>query len=159
MVHINACFFCFYLLFQCIGLAITSNRNGQQVGSIVLTGDYLAFRFHTCNIVVKKNVSNIKYYLYAFPPSRLFDYASGFILGRFFICHKNMRLVKKKATFLEIISVNIIIGYLLIFPYISDYFSRSIMYLPGAALVIYVFAIGKGKISGFLAVHLWLLPE
>jgi len=27
--------FCFYLLFQCIGLAITSNRNGQQVGSIV----------------------------------------------------------------------------------------------------------------------------
>ena len=59
---------------------------------------------------------------------------------------------EKKATFLEIISVNIIIGYLLIFPYISDYFSRSIMYLPGAALVIYVFA-------DFLAVHLWLLPE
>ena len=50
-------------------------------------------------LLLKKNVSNIKYYLYAFPPSRLFDYASGFILGRFFICHKNMRLVKKRQYF------------------------------------------------------------
>ena len=50
-------------------------------------------------LLLKKNVSNIKYYLYAFPPSRLFDYASGFILGRFFICHKNMRLVKKRQHF------------------------------------------------------------
>ena len=102
-------------------------------------------------LLLKKDVSNIKYYLYAFPPSRMFDYASGFILGRFFICHKKYEISEKKATFLEIISVNIIIGYLLIFPYISDYFSRSIMYLPGAALVIYVFAIGKGKISGFFS--------
>lgn len=49
------------------------------------------------------------------------------------------------------ISINIIIGYLLIFPYISDYFSQSMMYLPGAALVIYVLAIGKGKVSGFFS--------
>lgn len=58
---------------------------------------------------------------------------------------------EKSATFLEIVSLIIIIGYLLIFPYVSDYFSRSMMYLPGSVLVIYVFAIGKGKVSRFFS--------
>ena len=56
-------------------------------------------------LLLKKNVSNIKYYLYAFPPSRLFDYASGFILGRFFICHKNMRLVKHNYRIFAYLSI------------------------------------------------------
>ena len=102
-------------------------------------------------LLLKRNASNIKYYLYAFPPSRQFDYVSGFKLGRFFICHKKYVIGEKSATFLEIVSLIIIIGYLLIFPYVSDYFSRSMMYLPGSVLVIYVFAIGKGKVSRFFS--------
>lgn len=107
--------------------------------------------FMLAMLLLKRNASNIKYYLYAFPPSRQFDYVAGFKLGRFFICHKKYVIGEKSATFLEIVSLIIIIGYLLIFPYVSDYFSRSMMYLPGSVLVIYVFAIGKGKVSRFFS--------
>lgn len=94
---------------------------------------------------------NIKYYLYAFPPVRLLDYVSGFIVGRVFTLRKDDKSKAVNATCWEVAAGGVIVLYLLLFPYIPASFARAAIYQPGAAFVIYVFAVGAGKISNFLS--------
>lgn len=94
---------------------------------------------------------NVNYYLYAFPPIRLLDYFSGFVLGRTFVLQQNNKTKISAATYWEVVAVGVMVLYLLLFPYVPVPFVRAAIYQPGAAFVIYVIAAGAGKISRFLS--------
>lgn len=106
-------------------------------------------------IVVGKMCQNIKYLLYAFPPIRLIDYCTGFVTGKIFMIkkeeykEKNIDLVT--STMLEALAIGIITGYLIMYPLVPVELSRAVIYLPGAAFVIYILAFERGKISNFFS--------
>lgn len=97
---------------------------------------------------VGKNCDNLNYWLYAFPPARIADYAVGFFLGRLFTNEELLiEIGKHKATFFETISIVVLIGYMLLFPSVPEAYRQSSIYLPGALIVVFVFALNKGIVS------------
>lgn len=94
---------------------------------------------------------NVKYYLYAFPPVRIIDYCIGFWTGRLFANRKQSNNnILLQSTILEIISMVIIFGYLFIYQFVDVNLSRAFIYIPGAIIVIYVFALQQGLLSKLL---------
>lgn len=128
---------------------IEKHSHAVGIYAVILVVDWLMV--FAVAFLLSTHCDNIQYYLYAFPPIRLMDYTSGFVLGRVFVHQRNNKSVCRKATYLEIAAVGVIMGYLMIFPYVPEAFSRAAIYQPGAAFVIYVFAMGKGTISHFLS--------
>ena len=89
---------------------------------------------------------NVNYYLYAFPPIRLLDYFSGFVLGRTFVLQQNNKTKISAATYWEVVAVGVMVLYLLLFPYVPVPICTSgKVYQPGAAFVIYVIAAGQER--------------
>ena len=93
---------------------------------------------------------NVKYYLYAFPPARIIDYCIGFWTGKLFVSRKQSNNILLQSTMLEIIAMIIIFGYLFIYQFIDVNLSRAFIYIPGAVIVIYVFALQQGLLSKLL---------
>lgn len=91
-----------------------------------------------------------RYWLYAFPPMRILDYASGFFLARIFL-RRRWHPSAAMATSFEIVAIGIFAGYLILFPYVPYAFGRSAIYLPGAVITIYIFALSVGEISSLLS--------
>lgn len=96
--------------------------------------------------------ANLNYWLYAFPPARIADYAVGFFLGRLFTSEKVLiKMEAHKATFFEVISLGILLGYMLVFPGVPEAYRESSIYLPGALFVIFVFALSRGIVTKWLS--------
>ncbi len=101
---------------------------------------------------VGENCVNLNYWLYAFPPARIADYAVGFFLGRLFTSRKLLiEMGVHKATVFETISIVVFVGYMLVFPSVPEAYRQSSIYLPGALFVIWVFALNKGIVSKWLS--------
>lgn len=143
-------FLCLFI----VPLHYICNRIEQRTSSIKIYAAILAVDWLIAFLLaflLGNFCNNIQYWLYAFPPARLMDYISGFVLGRIFVLQKNHRLSATAATYLEVVAASMIILYLLLFPYVPAPFARAAIYQPGAAFAIYIFAIGKGQISKILS--------
>lgn len=88
---------------------------------------------------------DIKYWLYAFPPIRVIDYASGFVLGRLYKRHR-FTPNKNLGTFLEVCGVIVLVIYLIVFRFVPVAIRRAALYLPGALYIIYIFSLSSGYI-------------
>jgi len=93
---------------------------------------------------------DIKYWLYAFPPIRVIDYASGFVLGRLYKRHR-FTPNKNLGTFLEVCGVIVLVIYLIVFRFVPVAIRRAALYLPGALYIIYIFSLSSGYISKLLS--------
>jgi peptidoglycan/LPS O-acetylase OafA/YrhL len=89
--------------------------------------------------------------LYVFPPVRLVDFALGMLLALAFLRRRAVTSLRVDATMLELAAIAAFftgLGCAMLLPQ-SERFSAA--FLPFAGLVIYVFAIGKGRVSQWLS--------
>lgn len=100
---------------------------------------------------------NYRYWLYAFPPVRVLDYAAGFFLGRLFCeSKKKDSYDKKRATELEVLALIVYAGTLLFFPSCDEAIRRSALYFPGALLAVWAFGMNRGMVSCFFSRRLFV---
>lgn len=103
--------------------------------------------------------NNVEYWLYAFPPVRLLDFYSGYVLAKIYIKRDLIRIEKdgvKKYTIFEILLfVNMFI-LMFVYPFVNVGLRRQALYFPFSLCVVYLFAIGKGRMSKILSMK-WVV--
>jgi peptidoglycan/LPS O-acetylase OafA/YrhL len=88
------------------------------------------------------------YFVFVFPPFRIFEYFSGCILGSIFMEIKSEKIHKNNwVTFLEIIAVLLIILEMKLYYLIPDSMKYSVYWLPVTLIVILIFSFENGFIS------------
>lgn len=102
---------------------------------------------------------NVEYWLYAFPPVCLLDFYSGYVLAKIYMKHDLIRTekvgVKKYTIFESLLFVNVVI-LMFVYPFVNVGFRRQALYFPFSLCIIYLFAIGKGRVSRILSMK-WVV--
>ncbi len=97
---------------------------------------------------------NVEYWLYAFPPVRLLDFYSGYVLAKIYMEHDLIRTEKvgaQKYTIFEVLLfVNMVI-LMFAYPFVNVGLRRQALYFPFSLCIVYLFAIGKGRVSKILS--------
>lgn len=93
-----------------------------------------------------------QWFVHVFPLYRLGDFTIGCLLGYVFTAAANERLSTAKATGLEAAAIIAVVVSQAIFNsnILPEYINFNVLYVPANALLIYSFALGQGRISGFL---------
>lgn len=98
---------------------------------------------------------NVEYWLYAFPPVRLLDFSSGYVLAKIYKGHSSIRttiMVKaENCTILEVILIMLMVILMFVYPFVDAGFRRQALYFPFSLCLTYVFAVGKGRVSKLLS--------
>lgn len=95
------------------------------------------------------------YWLYAFPPVRLFDFIGGFCLARLYLM-KDQCINTRKNNLLNWGIILIFLGYLVMFPYVKYSYSRACIYFPGALITIWGLATSDSFLERILSTK-WML--
>lgn len=104
----------------------------------------IVVNFIYCYCLNKMQV-NLQYWLYVCPIVRILEYTCGMIIG-YVMKKKSYTISKTVATLLEIISMVIIIGILMI-PNIPQYIHRNFIWTIPMCLLIYIISMEKGILS------------
>lgn len=101
-----------------------------------------------------KNNANAHWFVYIFPLYRGLDYLQGLLLAKLYIVHKNYsnfkRLSVSQWTLIEILCLSCYLLLYLLATRIDISFIYDIYFLPVTMILIFVFAISKGKFSQYL---------
>lgn len=145
----------FYMLFPVLILALLRNKITSKILNLSLL---MIAIWGTCIVFFGSYQAKLDDWLtYVFPFVRIVDFLIGICLGLIFLnIQKNPDKVNRKMrfatfTFLECLSIILLIGAIMYSPHINQSLRFSLYYQPFCLLLIYAFASQNGAISKLLS--------
>ena len=147
-LFLTACLPILHIIYKKLCKAIVNERLLNKIVIVICAIGMCMSAYYT-------NDKYAGYWLYAFPPVRLFDFIGGFCLARLYLM-KGQCINVRKNNLLNWEIILIFLGYLVMSPYVKYSYSRVCIYFPGALITVWGLATSDSFLERILSTK-WMV--